>query len=93
MDINGTIAPNGSILGTWSDDAFGNDREGTFSAPAGSATASATYCGKGNVYYSDAAGNWYYVNVKAVKVDGDYSWFAGPVIADNIGVTAKTGCS
>ena len=61
-------------------------RTGTFTAPAGSATAYATYCGKGNAYYSDADGNWYFVNVTAVSVKGAYAWFAGPVIAGNVGV-------
>ena len=61
-------------------------RTGTFTAPAGSATAYATYCGKGNAYYSDASGLWYFVNVKAVSVSGADAWFAGPVIAGNVGV-------
>jgi len=85
MNISGTVASDGSISGTWNDD-FGGARTGTFTAPAGSATAYATYCGKGNAYYSDASGNWYFVNVKAVTVDGDDAWFAGPVIAGNVGV-------
>jgi hypothetical protein len=84
MHINGTVAPDGSINGTW-DDNFGGARTGTFTAPAGSATASATYCGKGNAYYSDADGNWYFVNVKAVNVSGADAWFAGPVVAGNVG--------
>ena len=66
MHITGTVASDGSISGTW-DDNFGGARTGTFTAPAGSATAYATYCGKGNAYYSDAGGNWYFVNVKAVN--------------------------
>ena len=70
----------------------GAARTGTFTASG--ATATTTYCGKGHVSYSDADGNWYFVNVKAVKVLGDTAWFAGPVIADNIGVTPRTtGCS
>ena len=84
MHINGTVAPDGSINGSW-DDNFGGARTGTFTAPAGSATASATYCGKGNAYYSDADGNWYFVNVKAVNVSGADAWFAGPVVAGNVG--------
>lgn len=83
--MTGTIASDGSISGIWNDNAGGSQRTGTFTAPAGSATA-LTYCGKGNAYYSDASGNWYFVNVKAVSVSGDDAWFAGPVIAGNIGV-------
>lgn len=85
MNINGTVAPDGSISGTWADN-YGGARTGTFTAPAGSAVAFATYCGKGNAYYSDANGLWYFVNVKAVSVDGTNAWFAGPVIAGNVGV-------
>jgi len=92
-NMTGTIAPDGSISGTWSDNYGGAPapaatRGGTFTAPAGSATAFATYCGKGTAYYSDAAGIWYLVNVKAVKVVGDNAWFAGPVVAGNLGATA-----
>jgi hypothetical protein len=85
MHIHGTVNADGSISGTW-DDNYSGARTGTFSAPAGSATAYATYCGKGTTYYSDAAGNWYFVNVKTVSVDGDNAWFAGPVVAGNVGV-------
>lgn len=91
-NMTGTIASDGSIAGTWSDNYTGGapapdaTRGGTFSAPAGSATPYATYCGKGNAYYSDADGNWYFVNVKAVSVTGTHAWFAGPVIAGNVGV-------
>lgn len=86
--MTGTIAPNGSIAGTWQDNypPPSGSRTGTFTAPAGSATAYATYCGKGNAYYSDASGLWYFVNVKAVSVSGADAWFAGPVIAGNVGV-------
>ena len=87
MHISGTIAPDGSISGTW-DDNFGGSRTGTFTAPAGSATATVTYCGKGMAYYSDASGYWYLVNVTAVSVDSANAnaWFAGPVVAGNVGV-------
>lgn len=86
--LSGTIAPNGSIAGTWTDNypPPGGSRAGTFTAPTGSATPYATFCGKGNAYYSDADGNWYFVNVTAVSVSGDDAWFAGPVIAGNVGV-------
>ena len=85
MHITGTIALDGSISGTWDDD-FGGARTGTFTAPAGSTSPYTTYCGKGTAYYSDAAGYWYFVNVTAVAVNGTDAWFAGPVIAGNVGV-------
>ena len=87
MTMIGAIAWNGSISGTWADNypPPSGARAGTFTAPAGSATAYATYCGKGNAYYSDASGLWYFVNVTAVSVNGADAWFAGPVIASNFG--------
>jgi hypothetical protein len=84
MHMTGTIASNGSISGTW-DDNFGGARTGTFTAPAGSAAATVSYCGKGNAYYSDASGLWYLVNVTTVSVLDQTAWFAGPVIASNFG--------
>ena len=60
-------------------------RTGTFTAPAGAATATVSYCGKGTAYYSDASGLWYLVNVTTVSVLGQTAWFAGPVIASNFG--------
>jgi hypothetical protein len=85
MQMTGTIGSDGTIgSGTWTDN-FGGTRTGTFTAEG--ATLVATYCGKGTAYYSDADGNWYFVNVKAVSVDsakGD-AWFAGPVICGNVG--------
>ena len=47
--------------------------------------ACAAYCGKGTAYYSDADGNWYIVNVTTVSVSGADAWFAGPVVAGNVG--------
>lgn len=44
-----------------------------------------TYNGKGTALYTDASGLWYLVNVKAVSVDGMDAWFAGPVVAGNVG--------
>jgi hypothetical protein len=83
--MTGTIAPNGSIAGTWQDNypPPNGSRTGTFTAPAGSATAQATYCGKGNAYYSDADGNWYFMNVKAVSVNGNTAWYAAQIIASS----------
>lgn len=85
MHMSGTIASNGAISGTWTDN-FGGARAGTFSATG--ATATVTYCGKGSAYYSDSSGLWYVVSVNAVSVDsaGANAWFAGPVIAGNVGV-------
>src|SRR5262245_59141400 len=88
--MTGTIAANGGITGSWSDNyvqggspAPNTTRTGTFTATG--ATSIVNYCGKGNAYYSDASGLWYVVNVKAVSVVGDYAWFAGPVVAGNVG--------
>lgn len=82
MHINGTIGAGGSIIGTWDDD-FGGYRTGSFVAPNGSAKAVDAYCGKGNAYYSDADGSWYFMNVKAVSVDGDTAWYAAEIIASS----------
>jgi hypothetical protein len=82
LSMVGNINPiTGAITGNWSQTGGAS---GTFTA-LGSATAEVTYCGKGHAYYSDANGTWYFVNVTAVSVDGDDAWFAGPVIAGNVG--------
>jgi hypothetical protein len=87
MHMNGTIASNGSISGTWSDNLNrpGADRTGTFTAPAGSATAMASYCGKGTFSYSDEQGNWYLGAVKTVSVSGNQAWYAVQILASNLG--------
>ncbi len=82
MHITGTIASDGSISGTW-DDNYGGARTGTFKATSGSATASVAYCGKGNAFYIDAAGNWYFMNVKAVSASGNTAWYAAQIIASS----------
>lgn len=82
--LSGTIAPNGTISGTWSDNYLGGNRTGTFTASG--ATVAASYCAKGTAYYSDASGLWYLVAVKAVSVLGSDAWFAGPVVSGNVGV-------
>lgn len=41
--------------------------------------------GKGNFHYSDADGNYYYVDVQYVKVSDNQTWFAGPVTSGNVG--------
>lgn len=84
MHMTGTIAANGSISGSWSDN-FGGTRTGTFTAPAGSATVVTGTCAKGTAYYSDDAGLWYVVDVQAVSVSGADAWFAGPVVSSNFG--------
>jgi hypothetical protein len=81
MTMQGTIGASGVISGQWSQTS---GEAGTFTA-TGAATGT-TYCGKGSVSYSDAAGIAYFVNVKAVKVVGDTAWFAGPVIDGNAGM-------
>lgn len=86
--MTGTIAPNGSISGVWDDNYLGGFRSGTFvanSGAAGVATPYATYCGKGNAYYTDSQGSWYFMNVKAVSVSGNTAWYAAEIIASNLG--------
>lgn len=39
MHVTGTIAPNGSLSGTWSDNYQGGERSGTWSSTSGTATA------------------------------------------------------
>lgn len=82
MTMHGTIAANGSISGTWSQTG---GAAGTFAAPAETATATEIYCGKGTAYYTDENGLWYFMNVKAVSVDGTTAWYAAQVIASNFG--------
>jgi hypothetical protein len=82
MTMSGTIAPNGSISGTWTDN-YGGTRTGTFTAPAGSATVVASYCGKGTFYYSDEQGSWYFGVVKAVSVSGNTAWFATQILVSS----------
>jgi hypothetical protein len=81
--MTGTIAANGSISGTWNDDAFGTPRTGTFTMPAGSATPAVTFCGKGTASYTDEQNNWYLMNVKAVSVEGNTAWIAAQILASS----------
>lgn len=78
MDMTGTIAPDGSIVGTWTDN-FGGARAGTWRTLSGNAQLVSGYDGKGNFSYSDANGDWYQADVKYVKVNGTDAFFAGLV--------------
>ena len=83
MHMNGVIAPNGSMSGTW-DDNYGGTRTGTWSTTTGAAEL--TGCtGKGTFSYSDVNGDWYEVNIQNVQVEGNKAWFAGPVTSGNVG--------
>jgi hypothetical protein len=82
--MDGTIAADGSISGKWTDNYQGGTREGTFTSLADTAVGT-PYCGKGNLSYTDVAGNGYFVNIKAVHVVGKDAWFAGPVVDGNVG--------
>jgi hypothetical protein len=82
MTMNGTIAANGSITGTWSQTGGAS---GTFTAPAGTATDTVSYCGKGTFYYTDENGAWYFAVVKTVSVDDDDAWYAAEIVASNLG--------
>ena len=93
MTMTGTIALNGSISGTWSDNAGagGTTRAGNFTATG--ATPSATYCGKGTFYYSDSNGIWYFGVVKAVSVgtvgSTPAAWYAVSILAGNAGLNGQ----
>jgi hypothetical protein len=84
MHMIGTIAPDGSITGNWTDNV-GGARSGTFTAPAGSATAMVSYCGKGTFYYSDSNGSWYFGVVRAVDVSSatQTAWFATQILVSS----------
>jgi hypothetical protein len=84
--MTGTIAADGSISGTWSDNyvAGGNPapattRTGTFTA---SGAVSTTYSAKGLAYYSDVNDSYVMV-VRSVSVLGAEAWFAGDVVDSN----------
>ncbi len=87
MTMTGTIAPDGSMSGTWTDN-FGGTRTGTWATTSGAAakTYGAGCIAKGVFNYSDAAGNYYFVNVKYMTVSGNKGWIAGPVMWGNVGM-------
>lgn len=87
MTMMGTIAPDGSMSGTWTDN-FGGIRTGTWATTSGAAakTYGAGCIAKGVFNYSDAAGNYYFVNVKYMTTVGDKGWIAGPVMWGNVGL-------
>lgn len=86
MTVNGTIALNGTMSGTWADNYQGGSRSGEWQTTSGNATQTVTDCsGKGNFHYSDVNGNWYDVDIQYVQVSGNDTWFAGPVTAGNVG--------
>jgi len=93
MHMNGTIAANGSISGTWDDNAGagGATRTGTFTATG--ATALVSYCGKGTFYYTDSNGIWYFGVVKAVSVGTSggtpAAWYAVSILAGNAGLNGQ----
>ncbi len=86
MTMTGTIAPNGSMSGTWTDN-FGGTRTGTWVTTSGTAakTFGSGCTGKGIFSYHDGDKNYYVVNVKYVNFSGNKVWFAGPVVIGNIG--------
>lgn len=88
-NLTGTIAPDGSISGNWTDNVGGGTRSGTWTAPAGTATDAVSYCGKGTFYYSDEQGNWYFGVVKTVSVSGDDAWYAAQILAGNLGIQSS----
>lgn len=79
----GTISGAGTLSGTWT----GSDGDsGTWSSTSGTAVKTVTGCtGKGVFNYSDVNGNFYQVDVQYVNVNGNKTWFAGPVVSGNVG--------
>jgi hypothetical protein len=82
----GNIAPDGSLVGTWSDNyveggspAPATTRTGTFTATGATST---TYSAKGLAFYSDA-NDYYVLAVRAVNVANTEAWFAGEVVDTN----------
>ena len=87
MTVTGTIAPNGTMSGTWADNYQGGNRAGQWTTTSGAATQLVAGCqGEGVFRYSDVNGTQYRVNVKFVKVSGNDAWFAGPVTSGNAGL-------
>lgn len=84
--INGVINPDGSITVTdWHTNA---GQSGTTNMViTGNVTkVFGTGCtGKGTFNYSDIVGLYYTVDVQYVKVSGNKTWFAGPVVSGNVG--------
>lgn len=80
MDMTGTIAPDGTMSGNWSDNYGGGSRSGTWTTASGAAVQNTECKGDGNFRYSDVNGDWYKVkDVKYVNIEGDDAWFAGQV--------------
>lgn len=79
MNMIGTIAPDGTLSGTW-DDNYGGSRNGTWMTKTGTATVSYTSCtGKGQFKYADVNGDWYVVKVTCAYINGSDAVFSGPV--------------
>ena len=79
MDMTGTIASNGTMSGSWTDN-LGGTRTGTWTTASGAATQATNSCrGEGDFTYTDANGDRYHVNVKYVNIKGNDAWFAGKV--------------
>jgi len=84
--FNGTIASDGSIIGSWNDITV-DSRVGTWMSTSSAAMESVIGCtGHGEFTYSDEDHAWYTVDVQYVKVSGHDTWFAGPVVSGNVGM-------
>ena len=81
-NMTGTIAPDGSISGTWNDNYHGVTRTGTFTATG---AAVVDYSGKGTALYTDENGSWYFMSVKSVKIERKHRLVRGQIIASNLG--------
>lgn len=87
MTMTGTIAPDGSMSGTWTDN-FGGTRTGTWSTTSGVAakTFLSGCTGNGIFSYTDADKNFYIVNIKYITTNGNQGWLAGKVLWGNVGM-------
>ena len=74
MHVVGTIAPDGTMSGTWSDNYQGGFREGTWTSTSGMATEiyNALITGGGNIYDTKGKKTWTFgSDVGVMSVSGD----------------------
>jgi len=87
LTLTGTIALDGTLSGTWVDNAAGT-RTGTWKSNSGAATPTIVGCdGKGTFNYADANLNVYGANINCVLVESstNNAWFSGQVVSGNVG--------
>lgn len=84
--LQGHVNQNGSLTVTSWSSSTGQTR-GNWTTTGHASKQWTDVHGTGEVYYSDANGNWYDVNVMYVNIDegANRAWFAGPVVSGNTG--------